>query len=115
MDGIYLFTSGVPDQSSDLCHSYIEEACAGRSLKLHVVLFSVDSDDVSVVAVPGRYASTSKTANVLRGLAHSTGGRFHWFRENGELRLKSSYYIFHILNLFIFFPLGNCWLSIQIY
>ena len=34
VEGIYLFTSGIPDQQADVCCSYVEEACAGRKLKV---------------------------------------------------------------------------------
>lgn len=81
-----MLTSGVPDQSADLCYSYLEEACAGRGLKLHIILFNVDGCDVTLAQPApsgGRYANVTKTTEVLRSLAHSTGGRFHWIRENG--------------------------------
>ena len=82
MEGIYLFTSGIPDQMFDLCVSYVEEAAAGRNLKLHVILFNVD-DYNAQGAIPGRYANITKTAECLRTLAHCSAGRFHWFRETG--------------------------------
>lgn len=82
VEGIYLFISGVPDQSPDLLNSYLEEASAGRRLKLHVVLFNVDDYDVNG-AIPGRYANIAKTAEILRSMAHCTGGRFQWLRETG--------------------------------
>ncbi|ELU05822.1 hypothetical protein CAPTEDRAFT_167235 [Capitella teleta] len=82
VEGIYLFTSGIPDQSADLCFSYVEEACSGRNMKVHVVLFNVDDYDAQG-AIPSRYANITKTAEVLRTMAHSSGGRFHWFRETG--------------------------------
>jgi len=94
VDGIYLLTSGVPDQPAEICNSYLEEASAGRQIKLHVTLFSIDKADIAVTngtgdgpeMVPCRYASISQTAQVLRDLAHSTtGGRFHWVRETGKL------------------------------
>ena len=94
MEGIYLLTSGVPDQPAEICNSYLEEASAGRPIKLHVTLFSIDEADVAVTdgagdtadVLPCRYASTSQTAQVLQDMAHSTaGGRFHWVRETGEL------------------------------
>ena len=93
-EGIYLFTSGVPDQPAEVCNSYLEEATAGRPTKLHVTLFSIDETDVvkpdaagdEANMLPCRYASISQTAQVLRDMAHSTaGGRFHWVRETGKL------------------------------
>ena len=77
-----MFTSGIPDQGQDVVCSYIEEACAGRSLTAHVLLFNVDDYD-SHGAIPGRYANITKTAECLRNVAHCSGGRFHWFRETG--------------------------------
>jgi hypothetical protein len=92
----------VPDQPAETCHSYVEETTAGRPVRLHVALFNIDDRDLMAgasVAAPGvaaendgcvlpcRYASITQTAEVLRQLAHSTsGGRFHWYRETGDLR-----------------------------
>jgi len=94
VEGIYLLTSGVPDQPTEICNSYLEEASAGHNIKLHITLFSIDetdnvmkngtSDEPEVM--PCRYASMSQTARSLRDMAHSTaGGRFHWVRETGKL------------------------------
>ncbi len=82
MEGVYLFTSGIPDQSQSMVCQYVEEACAGRDLKLHVVLFNVDDYD-DQGAIPSRYANITTTAECLRNMAHCCGGRFHWFRETG--------------------------------
>ncbi|KAK2189215.1 hypothetical protein NP493_113g03015 [Ridgeia piscesae] len=82
VEGVYLFTSGVPDQPVELCVSYLEEQCAGSDQRLHVILFNVDDYDVHG-AIPSRYANITKTAESLRALAHCTAGRFHWFRETG--------------------------------
>ena len=79
---MYLFTSGVPDQSQEVCASYLQERCCGTDLNLHVVLFNVDDYDAGG-AIPTRYANITQTADCLRALAHSTDGRFHWFRETG--------------------------------
>lgn len=81
-EGLYLFTSGIPDQASEQLSAYLEEKAVGRDLRLHCVLFNVDDYDKDG-AIPGRYASITKTADSLRFLAHCTGGRFHWFRETG--------------------------------
>ena len=83
VEGIYLFTSGIPDQLPEMCLSYVEEAVAGRSTKAHVILFNVDDYD-SQGAIPSRYANITKTAESLRSLAHCSGGRFHWLRETGK-------------------------------
>ncbi|KAF6019954.1 VWA3A [Bugula neritina] len=82
VEGIYLFTSGVPDQHGDVCLSYVEESLKGRGCKLHTVLFNVDDYD-SNGAIPGRYSNITVTSDLFRTMAHVTGGRFHWFRETG--------------------------------
>ena len=93
VEGIYLLTSGVPDQPAEICNSYVEEASAGHNIKLHITLFSIDDADTVMEngtadepeVLPCRYASTSQTAKSLRDMAHSTtGGRFHWVRETGN-------------------------------
>ncbi|ESO87152.1 hypothetical protein LOTGIDRAFT_107324, partial [Lottia gigantea] len=82
VQGIYLFTSGVPDQTQDVAGAYIEEMNCGRHIKLHSILFNVD-DYNAEGAIPGRYANITRTAECLRNLAHCSTGRFHWFRETG--------------------------------
>lgn len=81
-DSLYIFTSGVPDQAEDICISFIEESCIGVGTQVHTSLFNVEDYDKNG-AIPGRYASITKTAECLRNMAHCTGGRFHWFRETG--------------------------------
>ncbi|KAK3089710.1 hypothetical protein FSP39_005810 [Pinctada imbricata] len=81
-NGVYLFTSGVPDQTQDICCGYIEQATSGRGIRLHSILFNVDDYD-SDGAIPGRYANITRTAECLRNMAHCSHGRFHWFRETG--------------------------------
>jgi len=92
VEGIYILASGVPDQPAEVCNSYLEEASAGRNVKLHITLFSIDDADIAMKngvgdepdVLPCRYAGTSETAKSLRDMAHSTaGGRFHWVRETG--------------------------------
>ncbi|XP_058851876.1 von Willebrand factor A domain-containing protein 3A isoform X1 [Acipenser ruthenus] len=80
--GIYLFTSGVPDQDGALVSSYVAERCGGCDLRLHVCLFSLDKFDLQG-SIPARFATASDTANLLRDLALSGMGRFHWFKETG--------------------------------
>jgi hypothetical protein len=83
IDGVYLFTSGIPDQSINLCCAYIEEASCGKNMKVSTILFNVDDYDGNG-AIPGRWANITKTAETLRSLAHCVNnGRFHWFRETG--------------------------------
>ncbi|CAG2240359.1 von Willebrand factor A domain-containing protein 3A [Mytilus edulis] len=91
-EGIYLFTSGVPDQSQDMCMSYIEQATSGRGMKLHCILFNVDDYDANG-AIPGRYANITRTGECLRNMAHCSGGRFHWFRETGIIESDDIQYI----------------------
>ncbi|KAF8568801.1 hypothetical protein P879_07034, partial [Paragonimus westermani] len=83
--GLYLFTSGVPDQEEDVIVSYLQEQrCCYPNLRFHVALYNVDDYDKHTGgALPGRYANITKTADVLRKISHCTGGRFHWFRETG--------------------------------
>ena len=83
IEGLYLFTSGVPDQSIETLCSYIEESACGANLRCHTILFNVDDYDMNG-PIPGRWANITKTAESLRMLAHClAGGRFHWFRETG--------------------------------
>ena len=86
VEGIYLFTSGVPDQPADQCVAYVEEALKGRGCKLHTILFNVDDYD-SNGAIAGRWSNITTTADIFRTLAHVTEGRFHWFRETGMFTL----------------------------
>ncbi|WAQ95334.1 VWA3A-like protein [Mya arenaria] len=81
-EGVYLFTSGVPDQDVNVCQAFIEESTSGRNIRLHTILFNVDDYDAKG-AIPGRYANITGTAECLRNMAHSSGGRFHWIRETG--------------------------------
>ena len=82
VQGVYVFTSGVPDQHHEVVSGYIEEASSGRGVKLHSILFNVDDYDANG-AIPGRYANITRTAECLRNMAHTTNGRFQWFRETG--------------------------------
>ena len=59
VQGVYVFTSGVPDQMAEVVSSYIEEASSGRGVKLHSILFNVDDYD-SNGAIPGRYANITR-------------------------------------------------------
>ncbi|XP_051878461.1 von Willebrand factor A domain-containing protein 3A [Pristis pectinata] len=79
--GLYLLTTGVPDQAMVTITSYVAELCAGRDLRLHACLFSIDPELEG--PPPPRYASPRETADAVRELARSGHGRFHWFRETG--------------------------------
>lgn len=90
-EGIYLLTSGIPDQSLEVCATYVEECNAGRSIRLHTILFNIDDYYLSEHGVQsslsmtasGRWANATKTAEFMRALAKHSGGRFLWFRETG--------------------------------
>ncbi|XP_030069022.1 von Willebrand factor A domain-containing protein 3A [Microcaecilia unicolor] len=80
--GLYLFTSGVPDQEMHTVSAYITEVCGGCSLQLHVSLFTVNNFDLDA-NIPPRYATVKDTASCLKQIAHASNGRFHWFGETG--------------------------------
>ncbi|KAL8584268.1 hypothetical protein ACOMHN_034953 [Nucella lapillus] len=82
VQGVYVFTSGVPDQDQDVVVAYAQETACGWSAAVHSILFNVDDYDEQG-AIPSRYANITRTSEGLRLLAHSTGGRFMWFRETG--------------------------------
>ena len=84
VEGIYLFASGIPDQHSDQCISFVDQSLKGRGCKLHTILFNVDDYD-SNGAIAGRWSNITATSDLFRTMAHVTGGRFHWFRETGKL------------------------------
>ncbi|KAM3916063.1 von Willebrand factor A domain-containing protein 3A [Leptodactylus fuscus] len=72
--GMYLFTSGIPDQDLNTVHAYLAEAVSGCDLRLHVSLF-----------VTGEDSDRRDSAHVLQDLAHVTRGRFHWFDDRGVI------------------------------
>ncbi|XP_069501706.1 von Willebrand factor A domain-containing protein 3A [Ambystoma mexicanum] len=80
--GLYLFTSGIPDQELDVVTAYIAEACGGCDLQLHVCLFTINAVDYDDT-IPAQYTSTKDTSGILREIAHAANGRFHWFEETG--------------------------------
>ncbi|UJR15178.1 hypothetical protein I4U23_002139 [Adineta vaga] len=92
-EGIYLLTSGIPDQSLDVCCSYVEECNVGRSIHLHTILFNIDDYYMSENGLQsslsmtgsGRWANATKTAEFMRALAKHADGRFLWFRETGTI------------------------------
>ncbi|XP_069066394.1 von Willebrand factor A domain-containing protein 3A [Pleurodeles waltl] len=81
--GLYLFTSGVPDQEPDMVTAYVAEACGGCDVQLHVCLFTISGFGCDDDALPARYTSTKDTTGSLREIAHAANGRFHWFEETG--------------------------------
>ncbi len=92
-EGIYLLTSGIPDQSLEVCCAYVEECNVGKSICLHTILFNIDDYYLSEhgiqnnisLTVSGRWANATKTAEFMRALAKHSGGRFLWFRETGTI------------------------------
>ncbi|XP_044160275.1 von Willebrand factor A domain-containing protein 3A [Bufo gargarizans] len=74
--GMYLFTSGIPDQEVNAVHAYLSEAVSGCDLQLHVCLFAT-----------GEHSDNDRggTVCVLQDLAHVTNGRFHWFDDKGVI------------------------------
>nr|XP_033770680.1 von Willebrand factor A domain-containing protein 3A isoform X2 [Geotrypetes seraphini] len=80
--GLYLFTSGVPDQEMQTVSAYITEVCGGCSLRLHVCLLTINNFDLDA-NIPPRYATVRDTASCLKQMAHATKGRFNCFGEAG--------------------------------
>uniref|UniRef100_A0A674JE43 von Willebrand factor A domain containing 3A n=1 Tax=Terrapene triunguis TaxID=2587831 RepID=A0A674JE43_9SAUR len=80
--GLYLLTTGVPDQDMHAVSTYVADVCGGCDLQLHVCLFSVNGFDPNGI-IPSRYANPNETASTFREIAHAANGRFHWFGETG--------------------------------
>ncbi|XP_077172811.1 von Willebrand factor A domain-containing protein 3A isoform X1 [Paroedura picta] len=80
--GIYLLTTGIPDQETHVISSYMAEACIGCDLQLHVSLFSTNDSPLEG-EIPPRYASPEETALAFKTIVRAAGGRFHWFEETG--------------------------------
>ncbi|XP_032657999.1 von Willebrand factor A domain-containing protein 3A isoform X7 [Chelonoidis abingdonii] len=80
--GLYLLTTGVPDQEMHAVSTYVADVCGSCDMQLHVCLFSVNGFDPSGI-IPSRYASPNETASTFREIAHAANGRFHWFGETG--------------------------------
>ncbi|PIK60484.1 putative von Willebrand factor A domain-containing protein 3A [Apostichopus japonicus] len=91
VEGLYLFTSGIPDQPSDVICSFMEEATVGVTTRLHSIFQRRRLRRQR--RNPGRYANITQTAECLRTLAHISGGRFHWFRETGIIESDDVKYI----------------------
>ncbi|XP_063270109.1 von Willebrand factor A domain-containing protein 3A isoform X2 [Prinia subflava] len=81
--GLYLLTTGIPDQETHTISAYVAEACGGFDLQLHVCLFSVTAGTGSSGIVPARYASPREAASAFREIVQAAKGRFHWFGEAG--------------------------------
>ncbi|XP_067162573.1 von Willebrand factor A domain-containing protein 3A [Apteryx mantelli] len=81
--GMYLLTTGIPDQETDTVSAYVAETCRGCDLQLHVCLFSVMKDVDSNGIIPARYANPTETAIAFKEIVQAASGRFHWFGEAG--------------------------------
>lgn len=83
VEGIYVITSGVPDEPKDVACGFMSEALAGRHTAVHTIYYEVDDED-GLVSIPGKYADRGQTAEYLRQMARAVNGRFHWYR-NGAI------------------------------
>ncbi|KFQ29752.1 von Willebrand factor A domain-containing protein 3A, partial [Mesitornis unicolor] len=81
--GLYLLTTGIPDQETCTISAYLAEVCRGFDLHLHVCLFSVMEDIYSNGIMPARYANPTETAIAFKEIVQAANGRFHWFGEAG--------------------------------
>ncbi|KFP88167.1 von Willebrand factor A domain-containing protein 3A, partial [Apaloderma vittatum] len=81
--GLYLLTTGIPDQETHTVSAYVAEVCRGFDLHLHVCLFSVMENTDSSRVLPARYADPAETATAFKEIAQAANGRFHWFGETG--------------------------------
>ncbi|XP_052396486.1 von Willebrand factor A domain-containing protein 3A [Carassius gibelio] len=79
--GLYLLTTGVPDQHMVSVTAYVSERCSTTNLNLHVCLFTGEEDTAR--CPPPRYTTRTETARALSGLAHAGNGRFLWMTETG--------------------------------
>ncbi|MEE6497733.1 hypothetical protein FKM82_002827 [Ascaphus truei] len=86
--GIYLFTSGVPDQEAHAVCAYLSEASSACDLQLHVCLFNFNEFNSEMATTDG-----SDTLSVLQDLANATNGRFHWFDDKGMIESDDINYI----------------------
>ncbi|KAM6245004.1 von Willebrand factor A domain-containing protein 3A isoform 4-T4 [Spheniscus humboldti] len=81
--GLYLLTTGIPDQETHTISAYVAEVCRGFDLQLHVCLFSVMEDVDFNRIIPARYANPTETATAFKEIVQAANGRFHWFGEAG--------------------------------
>ncbi|KAM9372601.1 von Willebrand factor A domain-containing protein 3A [Phaethornis superciliosus] len=81
--GLYLLTTGIPDQETHTISAYVAEVCRGFDLHLHISLFTVMQVIDSSGIIPARYASPIETATAYKEMVHAASGRFHWFGEEG--------------------------------
>ncbi|XP_060798447.1 von Willebrand factor A domain-containing protein 3A-like isoform X2 [Neoarius graeffei] len=78
--GVYLLTTGAPDQDSSSISSYVSEFCA--ALRIHVCLFTREDAPLRCSSC---YISRAEVALFLRNLAHNANGRFHWITDTGTV------------------------------
>ncbi|NXE19634.1 VWA3A protein, partial [Ardeotis kori] len=81
--GLYLLTTGIPDQETHTISAYVAEVCRGFDLQLHVCLFSVMEDVDTKGIIPPRFANPTETAIAFKEIVQAANGRFHWFGEEG--------------------------------
>ncbi|KFU93863.1 von Willebrand factor A domain-containing protein 3A, partial [Chaetura pelagica] len=81
--GLYLLTTGIPDQETHTISAYVAEVCRGFDLQLHVCLFSVVEDVKSKGIIPAHYASPAEAAIAFKEIVQAANGTFHWFGEEG--------------------------------
>ncbi|XP_016379723.1 von Willebrand factor A domain-containing protein 3A-like [Sinocyclocheilus rhinocerous] len=79
--GVYLLTTGMPDQHMVSVTAYVSERCSATNLNLHVCLFTGE-EDTARCPLP-HYATRTETARALSGLAHAGNGRFLWMTDTG--------------------------------
>ncbi|KAI5091064.1 von Willebrand factor A domain-containing protein 3A-like isoform X1 [Silurus meridionalis] len=77
--GVYLFTTGAPDQDHSVLFSYVSEFCTG--LRIHVCLFTREVEPLRCSS--SHHVSRVQVALILRNLAHCANGRFHWITDTG--------------------------------
>ncbi|XP_076866258.1 von Willebrand factor A domain-containing protein 3A isoform X2 [Brachyhypopomus gauderio] len=71
--GLYLLTTGVPDEDTVEVSTW----CHAAGARVHVCLLTAEEGPAC------SHDDVSETATVLRRLAHDTNGRFHWVTETG--------------------------------
>ncbi|XP_071616839.1 von Willebrand factor A domain-containing protein 3A isoform X2 [Heliangelus exortis] len=81
--GLYLLTTGIPDQETHTISAYVAEVCRGFDLHLHICLFTAMQVIDSSGIIPARYASPIETATAYKEIVQAASGRFHWFGEEG--------------------------------
>ncbi|NXL44654.1 VWA3A protein, partial [Podilymbus podiceps] len=83
--GLYVLTTGIPDQETVKYHHRFCNSCVcrGFDLQLHVCLFFFMEDINFNGIIPARYANPTETAIAFKEIVQAANGRFHWFGEAG--------------------------------